>query len=96
MSPFELAMSALRAASDALNRVDLCAAEDALAEHDAIVREAFAEGDGLAVSEMEMLRAAQAELLAALAQVQQGVAVELQSTRKSGQAAKAYLGNAGA
>ena len=96
MSPFELAMSALRHASDALNRVDLRAAEAALAEHDEVVREAFSEGAGLAVSEMEMLRAAQNELLAALSQVQQGVATELQQTRKSGQAAKAYLGNAGA
>ncbi len=89
-------MSALRHASDALNRVDLRAAEAALIEHDEVVRDAFSESAGLAVSEMEMLRAAQQELLAAMGQVQQGVAIELQQTRKSGQAAKAYLGNAGA
>lgn len=89
-------MSTLRSASEALSRVDLRAAEAALAEHDSVVREAFSSGAGLALSEVEMLRSAHAELLSALAEVQQGVVSELQHTRKSGLAAKAYLGNAGA
>lgn len=96
MEAYENALASLRAARDALNALDLRAAAAALADHDAIVRDALAaDPPGLAVSEAEMLAAAQAELLAQLADVQKGVAVELSQSRKSGQAARAYLGNAG-
>ena len=96
MSAYETALTSLRAARDALNALDLRAAAAALAEHDASVCAALsAEPAGLAVSEAEMLGAAQAELLAQLVAVQKGVAAELSQTRKSGQAARAYLGNAG-
>lgn len=95
MSDYATALAALRAARDALNAVDLEAAARALLAHDAAVREACAATPPLATSEMTHLAAAQAELLAELAQVQQGVAVELALTRRGGAAARAYLGNAG-
>jgi|GEM_PF-2766627 len=97
MSAFETALAALRASRDALNALDLLAASAALADHDAVVRAALkAEPAGLAVSEAEMLAAAQADLLAQIADVQKGVSAELSQSRKSAQAARAYLGNTGA
>lgn len=97
MSAYEPAMQALRSARDALNALDLAAAQQHLAGHDALVREALAATPPrLARSEGEALAAAQAELIAALAAVQRGVAGELQATRKGGAAARAYLGAAGA
>ena len=96
MTAYENALASLRGARDALNALDLRAAAAALADHDAILRAALAEEPaGLAVSEAEMLAAAQAELLGQLGDVQKGVSAELSQSRKSGQAARAYLGNAG-
>ena len=95
MADYATAMQALRAARDALNDVDLAAARQALADHDVAVREACEGPRPLAASEVEMLAAAQRELLAVLLEVQQGVGRELAQTRKGGAAARAYLGNAG-
>lgn len=95
-TPWEAAMARLRGVRDALNALDLAAAAGLLAEYDAALRAAFAISPGaFAVSEAETLLRAQAELLAQLEAVQSGVAADLQQTRRSGDAARAYLGNAG-
>lgn len=96
MSDYATALAALREARDALNRVDLPAAEAALRDHDAAVRAACQGPNPLAVSEIESLLAGQRELLQALAEVREGVGRELSQTRKGSAAARAYLGTAGA
>ena len=97
MTAFSTALEALRRARDALNALDLGAAQRHLGEHDGIVRDALAaEPPRLARSEGEALADAQRVLLDQLDAVQRGVATELQATRKGGAAARAYLGAAGA
>jgi hypothetical protein len=95
MSDYATALQALREARDALNRIDLRAAEAALVDHDAAVRAACAGPNPPAVSEIESLLAGQRELLQALSEVREGVARELSQTRKGSAAARAYLGAAG-
>lgn len=95
MSDYATALQALREARDALNAVDLRAAEAALLDHDAAVRAACTGPRPPAVSELESLLAGQRELLQALADVRAGVARELAQTRKGSAAARAYLGNTG-
>lgn len=97
MTPYESAMARLRTARDAIDALDLAAASALLAEHDREVRHAFrpgSEAGGLAPGEMEALHAAQAELLSQMEAVQQGVIETLGQTRRSGAAARAYLGHA--
>ena len=90
---YAAAMARLRAARDALNALDLGAAADLLASHDAALRAAFADAGApaFAVAEAEALAHAQAELLAQLQAVQRGVAADLGATRRGGAAARAYL-----
>lgn len=96
MTAYEAAMQRLRAVRDALGALDLAAAARGLAEHDAALRVALAATPpALAVSEAEALHHAQAALLAQLEAVQRGVADDLQQARRSGAAARSYLGHAG-
>lgn len=95
MSNYDTALQALRDARDALNSTDLRAAEAALVAHDEALRAACAGSHPPAVSELESLATGHQELLAALSQVQDGVARELTQTKKVGAAARAYLGVAG-
>lgn len=95
MSDYATALQALRDARDALNAIDLRAAEAALIAHDEALRSACAGSNPPAVSELESLAAGHKELLVALAQVQDGVARELLQAKKGGAAARAYLGAAG-
>ena len=94
---FESAMARLRAARDAVNALELDVAARILAEHDALMRSAFEQhGAAFAVSEAEAIAHAQAELLAQMEAVQRGVALDLQQTRRGGDAARAYLSTRGA
>ncbi len=95
MADFETALRTLREARDALAGTDIAAAEAALRAHDGAVRVAC-EAGSLAASEMETLAIGQRELLDALEAVQKGVSSELSQVRKGGNAARAYLGTAGA
>lgn len=96
-TPWEAAMARLRAVRDALNALELGVAARLLAEHDLALREAFAGSPApFAVAEAETLHRAQSELLTQLEAVQRGVATDLQQTRRSGEAARAYLGTRGA
>jgi len=94
MSPYETAMARLRGVRDAVNALDFATAADLLAEHDRTLRGMPADGQGLAVSEVEALRVTQEALLAQLQAVQQGVVERLGQTRREGRAARAYLGHA--
>ncbi|HAI59918.1 MAG TPA: hypothetical protein DCM32_08600 [Xanthomonadaceae bacterium] len=94
---FEAAMARLRAARDAVNALELEHAERILAGHDAMIRAAFADrASAFAVSEVEILARAQAELLSQMEAVQRSVAVDLRLTRRGGDAARAYLSTRGA
>lgn len=94
-TPFEAAMARLRSVRDALNALDLERAARELAGHDAALRAELGgqAAHSLAVSEAEALARAQADLLTQLEAVQKGVAGELAQTRRSGSAARAYLGS---
>lgn len=94
MSPYETAMARLRGVRDAVHALDFATATDLLAEHDSALRGLPTEGQALAASEVEALRAAQETLLAQLQAVQQGVIERLGRTRQEGRAARAYLGHA--
>ena len=95
MSDYATALQALRDARDALNAVDLRAAEAALVAHDEALRAACAGSQPPAVSELESLAAGHQELLSTLAKVQNGVARELTQAKKGAAAARAYLGATG-
>lgn len=90
------AVARLRAIQDALNAVDLGRASALLLEHDRQIRAAFASmPPAFAVSEAESLQNAQSALLDQLEAVRDRVERESQQARRSGSAARAYLGNAG-
>lgn len=92
---FNDALARLRGVRDALNAVNLELAGALLVEYDRYVRDAFsAVPPALAVSEAESLRHAQSELLEQLRTVQERVERESQQSRRSGAAARAYLGTA--
>lgn len=93
---WQQAMARLRKVRDAVNALMFDEASQLLVRHDVALREALAQGAAFTVSEVESLRHAQDDLLDQLKAVQRGVAKDLQQTRRSGDAARAYLDAHGA
>ena len=81
---------ALEQVREALRQTDLEAAAEALAAHDALLRETLAEGR-LAASEGEWLLANQRRLLADLQAIRDGVRAQSADVGRSAGAARAYL-----
>lgn len=91
---FASAMALLRAAEEAIGRLDLASAGECLRRYDALLRSALSRVPaGLSRSEAEVLHHSQTTLLGRLMEVQRRVELESSVARKSGQAARAYLGN---
>lgn len=92
---FASAVALLRATEEAIGRLDLARAGECLRRYDTLLRSALSQTPpALSRSEAELLHHAQTTLLGRLMDVQRRVELESSAARKSGQAARAYLGNA--